>query len=387
MRTGLSVSAVAHVALIALAIMGLGMGKPLEPTVVESIAVDLVPTTDFTNIRVGSLDSTVVDTETPSAVDADKPAELAKPTGNTSEDQPTPKDNPDPTPAPTEQTAPAPVPTDPTPEPEPAPDPAPADAAAPPPDSASEPEPDPAPQPPSAPDQPLVAPVETPDPADAAPRPVMKTASLQQKRADFKKQQDAEKQRLADEKKKAEEQKKADDQKKADEAKKAADAAEAAKKKAAEDAKKAADKKKADEQKRIEQAKADAAAKAADEVANLINNEDSRGATTGDGGQKTLGKADGRAATLSKSQIDGLVAQIRGCMNVPAGASDSGLTAQLEFSIDASGMVTSLPRIVSSPASSLEQALASAAQRAVMRCGPYSVTGQDVRATFDPREF
>ena len=75
-------------------------------------------------------------------------------------------------------------------------------------------------------------------------------------------------------------------------------------------------------------------------------------------------------------------------MSVPLGAAEQGVTAQLEFNIDASGSVTALPLIVSQPATSLEQALASAAQRAVMRCGPYTVAaGQQVRATFDPRQF
>lgn len=224
------------------------------------------------------------------------------------------------------------------------------------------PEPDPAPveEPvpePVVPEPALVTPVETPDPAEAAPKPRVRTASLDEKRAEFKKQAEAEKRRKAEEKKQAEaEKKKADEKKQAD-------------------------------AKRVEQAKADEAAKVADEVASIINNEDSRGATSGDGGEKTLGKQDGRSATLSQSEIDGLVSQIRGCLNVPAGAAESGLTAQLEFSIDGSGMVTQLPRVISSPANALEQALASAAQRAVMRCGPYQVAGQEVRATFDPREF
>jgi len=58
------------------------------------------------------------------------------------------------------------------------------------------------------------------------------------------------------------------------------------------------------------------------------------------------------------------------------------------FSIDASGNVQSQPQIISNPATQLERALASAAQRAVMRCGPYQMAlNQDVKATFDPREL
>lgn len=361
MRAGLTVSALGHAGLIVLAIVGIGMGRQLEPTVVESIAVDLVPLSEFSNIRMGSLDSTIVETETPSVVDTEVPAEIAQPTGNTEQDQVTPADNPTPTPAPTEQTAPVPEPTvpDPAPEPEPVPEPAPVEPPAP----APVPEPAPVTEPIEA--TPTLATPEAPaEPTEIAPQPRVRTAAIEQKRAEYQKQQAAQKEREAADKKAAE------DKKKADEA-----------------AKKAADQKKADEQKRVEQAKTDEAKKLADEVANLINQENSRGATTGQGGQATLGREDGRSATLSKSEIDGLVAQIKQCLNVPAGAAEAGITAQLEFSIDASGVVTQMPRLVSAPADALQQAYASAAQRAVMRCGPYAVANQQVRATFDPREF
>ena len=360
MRAGLTVSALGHAGLIVLAVVGIGMGRPLEPTVVESIAVDLVPLSEFSNIRMGSLDSTIVETEAPSAVDTETPAEIAQPTGNTAEDQPTPADNPTPTPAPTEQTAPVPEQTapEPAPEPEPVPEPAPIE----PPTPAPEPVPEPAPVPEPVEATPTLATPEAPtEPTEVAPQPRVRTAAIDQKRADYQKQQAAQE---------AAAKQAAEDKKKADEA-----------------AKKAAEQKKLEEQKRIEQAKADEAQKLADEVANLINQEESRGGTTGQGGEATLGREDGRSATLSKSQIDGLVAQIRQCLNVPAGAAEAGITAQLEFSIDASGMVTQMPRLVSAPADALQQAYASAAQRAVMRCGPYAVADQQVRATFDPREF
>jgi hypothetical protein len=373
MRTGLVVSAVAHASLIALAILGLSFGKQLETTPVESIAVDLVPISEFTNIRQGSLDSKIVETETPSAVDADKPAEIAKPTGNTTEDQPTPTDSSTESPKPTEQTAPAPAPAEPVVEPDPAPAP---DAAPTPAERPAEPpppEPEPAPEPtpdPVQPDPALATPDPTPDPTAAAPKPIVKTAALDQKRAEFKKQAAA--------KKKAEA-----DAKAAEEAKKLAD-----KKKAEADAKKAADKKKADEQKRIEQAKADDAAKLADDVANIINNEDTRGATTGDGGEKTLGKADGRSATLSQSELDGLASQIKGCISMPAGAEDAAATAELTFTVAADGSVVGQPQITSGVNSDVEGAYARAVSRAVMRCGPYPlVAGQDVKALFRALDF
>jgi len=388
MRTGLTVSTALHAGLIALAIVGLGIGQPIEATPVESIAVDLVPVSEFSNIRMGSLDSQVLETETPSVVDTETPPELAQPTGNTSEDQPTPEDTPDPTPAPTVQTAPAPEASEPDPAPAPDPEPAPLPAERPPaaapeaiPDPAPEPDPEPAPveEPP-----PLATPVETPDPADAAPRPVMKTASLTEKRARFKQQQEAEKQKKADEARKAaEDAKQAEDAKKADEAKKAADA------RKAEEAKKEADKKKkAEEQKRIEQAKAQEAKKLADEVANIINNEDTRGATTGDGGQKTLGREDGRSATLSQSEIGALVAQIRSCIAMPAGAEDADARAELYFNIGRDGSLVGQPQITNAGSDMIAQAYARAVARAVMQCGPYTVAaGQEVKALFQAREF
>lgn len=361
MRTGFTVSTIAHVGLIALAIVGLGMGRPLDPTPVESIAVDLVPISEFSNIRMGSLDSTIVETETPAVTESEKPAELAQPTGNTEEDQPTPADNPTPTPAPTEQTAPAPeAAAEPVVEPEPEPEVAPAPVERP----VVEPEPEPEPEPVAEPEPepaPVVTP-EAPNPADTAPQPKTHTASLNQKRAEFKKQQAAAKQQQADEKAKAEA-----DKKKADEDKK---------------------KKAAEEKKRIEQAKAADAKKVADEVANLINNEESRGATTGAGGEPTLGKETGRSATLSQSEIGALVAQLQACITLPAGAEEADARAEFTFSIGADGMVTGQPQMMSSPASTIEDAYSRAVQRALMRCGPFSMAaGQDVRAQFAARPF
>ena len=119
MRTGLTVSTALHAGLIALAIVGLGIGRPIEATPVQSIAVDIVPVSEFSNIRMGSLDSEVLETDTPSVVDTEKPAELAQPTGNTEQDQLNPEDTPTPTPAPTVQTAPVPEAAAPEPAPEP----------------------------------------------------------------------------------------------------------------------------------------------------------------------------------------------------------------------------------------------------------------------------
>src|SRR5688500_19189353 len=105
MRVGLIASAAAHAVLIAFGLLSLG-ATPLQPEVVESIEVDLISVTEFTNIREGTLDSTVLETEAPSAVEDDQPVEIAQPTGNTEDDQPTPQETPTPTPAPVVNTAP-----------------------------------------------------------------------------------------------------------------------------------------------------------------------------------------------------------------------------------------------------------------------------------------
>ena len=62
MRTGLVVSISAHVLLLVLGLINLGLTEPLQPNV-QSIAVDLVPIEEFSNIRLGQLDSEVVETE------------------------------------------------------------------------------------------------------------------------------------------------------------------------------------------------------------------------------------------------------------------------------------------------------------------------------------
>jgi colicin import membrane protein len=379
MRAGLLVSAGGHATLIVLAVLGIGMTRPLEATPVESIAVDLISIEEFSNIRRGTLDSTIVETPTPSVVTDETEAALAQPTGNTTEDQPVPQDTPTPSPAPTQQTAPEPI-AEPEPVPEPVPEPQPVMPASRPrpaePEPAPEPEPEPAPEPTPEPEPapkpapepkptPVATPAEAPQPTEVAPRPVQRTASLDAKRAQFKAD---EQQRVAE----------AAERKKREEEAKVREAKEVAERK----------KREQDERQRQAKAKADEAARLADEVANIINTEQSRGGTTGQGGQASLGKETGQAARLSQSQLDALVAQIRDCLSVPMGAAEAGITAQLQFDIDNAGRVNNQPIVTSAGASQLEVALARAAQRAVMQCGPYTIAaGQQVRATFDPRLF
>jgi colicin import membrane protein len=338
MKTGVTTSVIAHAALLIIAIVGLGSAKPLEPEVVESIAVDLVPISDITNIRQGSLQSTVVKTETPAVVKTETPAQLAQKAGNTEEDQPKPEETAKSTPAPVINTAPKPVEApQPKPEPDPVKDPTPTPQPVAQPDPAPAPD-DAEPQQEVATDtatdapQAQVAPMPALRPAQlqkAPPKPVVKAAEVTPKKTETPKQQT---QQSKDKPKDS--------------------------------------------------------AKIADQVAELINSEKSRGATTGAGGDPTLGKTTGKSATLTQSQLDGLVAQIKQCMSVPPGAAEAGITTQLHFSLDAQGNVTGMPDIVSAGQTQLERALASAAQRAVMRCGPYTMApSQEIQATFDPREL
>jgi colicin import membrane protein len=338
MKTGVTTSVIAHAALLIIAIVGLGSAKPLEPEVVESIAVDLVPISDITNIRQGSLQSTVVKTETPAVVKTETPAQLAQKAGNTEEDQPKPEETAKSTPAPVTNTAPKPVEApQPKPEPDPVKDPTPTPQPVAQPDPAPAPD-DAEPQQEVATDtatdapQAQVAPMPALRPAQlqkAPPKPVVKAAEVTPKKTETPKQQT---QQSKDKPKDS--------------------------------------------------------AKIADQVAELINSEKSRGATTGAGGDPTLGKTTGKSATLTQSQLDGLVAQIKQCMSVPPGAAEAGITTQLHFSLDAQGNVTGMPDIVSAGQTQLERALASAAQRAVMRCGPYTMApSQEIQATFDPREL
>ena len=396
MKLGVGVSASAHAAILAVVLFGLSGAKELRPEAVDSIAVDLVPVEDVTNIRMGRLESEIVETQTPSRVESDKPAELAQPTGNTQEDQPAPEIAPTPSPAPTIKTAPAP-------QPEPEPDPAPTPTAQPTPvepaprpqpptpsqaqptPAAPEPTPDPTPEPPPPPvDTPtLTAPATEPEPQEVAPAPAQRVANLDQKRAEFKKQQD-------EARKKAEE----DARKKAEEARKKAE--EDAKKKADDEARRVADAKKKEEQAKREadsKRQQQAAVEAADRISDIINNNQSRGGTTGQGGQPTLGKPTGSAARLSQSELDGLVAQIRRCLNVPPGAVDTQTTAQLAISFNPDGSVSGA-QIARQPATQIEQALANAAVRAVMTCGPYTMLSasnydqwREIGVTFDPSQF
>ena len=371
MRTGVTVSILAHILVLSIGLINLGFAEPLTP-VVESIAVDLVPIEEYSNIRAGQLDSPIVDTDTPSIVEDDQPAELAQPTGNTEENQETPSPADIPTPAPVTNAAPEPEAV-PEPQPEPEPDPVPEPAPAPEPTPAPTPEPEPTPTPPVAPvpftrpapqpvpeptpepaptptptptPEPAPTPTPTPEPtpepepaqpAVAAPVPASRPANLEQKRQQFA-------------------------------------AAEAERKRREEEERRrqaAAQQTPTPQPTTRPQPNAPLDASLADDISSIINNDRTTGGTTGQGGSPTLGDVGGTSARLSQSEIDGFVAKIKQCWTVmPA---DYGMSVTLSVSMNRDGSVSGTPTIVSSDQSASGLMLARAAQRAVTSCGPYTM--------------
>ncbi len=304
MRVGLPVSVFSHTALIALGLVGLNFAEPLEPRPIEAISVDIVPITEFSNVRIGSLESEVVETLTPSLVETPDPGELAQPTGNTEEDQIKPLDGDEASSTPTEQTAPEPVPPAPEspPVPDAQPDPPPEPVEVPPQEPPAQP-PVPVEQPP-APAEVVSDPVEPSEPAPVAPTPV-RSASIARLREDFARRQREE------------------------------------------------------------------AAREADRASAIVNAEETRGATTGQGGQATTGAPTGQSATLTRSEQDALAAQMRRCWRLLPGEIDSGESVRLLVELNRDGSVKGTPRVLSNITTSIQGSIARAAQRAVLGCGPY----------------
>lgn len=382
MRIGTTVSVVGHAAVLALTLVSLSSVERLDPNMDRAITVDLVPIDEFSNIRVGDLQSEVVETETPSAVETEEQAELAERTGNTEEDQPTPEVTPEESPAPTIESAPAPEPEAapepepepepaPEPEPEPAPEPQPQPEPTPPPAPTPRPEPEPAPEPTPEP-EPAPAPEPTPEPEPepeptpepvpepepepepepqpVAPVPPQVTASVEQLRERFAQQQQAQEQ---------------------------------AEQEAAEQPTPPTD-----------QPTDPLSDDLADRIADLINEDTSRGTTTGQGGQQSLGEPTGTAATLTQSEQAALAAAMRRCWTPPIAAQNTpGLTVRLLVTFNQDGSLAATPQILSAMTDDLVRATALSAQRAVQQCAPYTIlppekyqSWREVDVTFDPRE-
>jgi outer membrane biosynthesis protein TonB len=349
MRSSLIASVSFHALVLAIGMLSLQGAEALNPPEIQAIPIELIPIDEFSNARLGSLESQVIETQAPSAVETDIAPELAEPTGNTEQDQPRPEATDVPTPSPSIETAPAPQPE---PEPEPVPEPQPAPEPAPPPPPVPEPIPEPTPEPQPAPpveDQVLSA----PEPAPEAIAPVPPPSDQRVEAA---------RQRFAE-----------------------AQAAERARQEAERQAREEAERQRLAEQQRTQEA---------DQVSDIINNEQSRGATTGSGGAQTAGLTSGTAALLTQSEKDALAAQMRKCWNPPISALEvEGLTVRLLVTLNIDGSVNGNPEILSPPTTDIERATGLAAQRAVRACGPYQLAREkfedwrQVDVTFDPRDL
>lgn len=371
MRIGLTVSIVAHIAVLTIGLINLGLAEPMV-TVENAIAVDLVPVSDFNNVRMGSLDSEVVDTQTPAIAESDQPAELAQPTGNTEQNQETPSEADRPTPMPVTNSAPAPESTPPPPEPEPEPEPTPPEPA-PQPQPAPEPEPaptpptpqppvpatrpQPAPEPTPAPEpaptptpeptpEPQPAPAPEPEPTPqppqpAAPTPASRPSNLNQLRQQFA-AAEAERRRREEE-----------------ERRRQAAAAQPATPAPTQSPRPP------------QPAQLDSAL--ADDISSIINRDNSTGATTGQGGSPTLGDTAGTSATLSQTEIGALVAKIKQCWYLLPNEEASGAEVVVNMRLKQDGSLADVPRIVSVSQQPEAIGIAQKAVSAVAGCGPYSM--------------
>ncbi|UXN71989.1 hypothetical protein N8A98_12750 [Devosia neptuniae] len=370
MRTGLIVSIVAHVTVLTIGLINLGLAEPMT-TVENAIAVDLVPVSDFNNIRMGSLDSEVVDTQTPAIAESDQPAELAQPTGNTERDQETPSPADTPTPMPVTNSAPAPESAPPPPEPEPEPEPTPPPPAAQPepapepepaptpptpatrPRPAPEPVPAPAPEPTPAPEpvpEPTPAPTPAPEPAPEptpapaqppAPTPAARPSNLAQLRQQFAAAETERRRREEEERRR-----------------------QAAAQQPATPAPNP-------QPNPPQPAQLDSAL--ADDISSIINRDNTTGATTGQGGSPTLGDTTGTSATLSQTEIGALVAKIKQCWYLLPNEEASGAEVVVNMRLKQDGSLADVPRIVSVSQQPEAIGIAQKAVSAVAGCGPYSM--------------
>jgi outer membrane biosynthesis protein TonB len=109
----------------------------------------------------------------------------------------------------------------------------------------------------------------------------------------------------------------------------------------------------------------------------------------------SLGKADGKAAQLSQSEIDALRKRLGECWNPPAGATEGGqlkVVMRVLFKVDAT--VATPPQLVAATASPFGPAMAESARRAILTCQPFTMLRpehyeqwKDIEITFDPREM
>lgn len=177
MRTGLSVSVIAHGVLIALGIVTLASTAPLDMNV-EAVPVDLVKVDDVTSLDKGLKTAAIKPDPAPNDP-APAPKDLVKPDPA----PPKPKPAPPPPPKPAPPEPPKPTPPEPTPPPPP-PEPAPKTADAPPPEAAPPPEPSPDAVPTEEPKKVAVTPPKPrlrPEPPKPKPEPAKEVAEAKPK--------------------------------------------------------------------------------------------------------------------------------------------------------------------------------------------------------------
>jgi colicin import membrane protein len=99
-------------------------------------------------------------------------------------------------------------------------------------------------------------------------------------------------------------------------------------------------------------------------------------AATGDAVNEvaSLGTPAGKAAQLSQSELDALRARLKECWNPPVGVDkNSNLQVILNVHFKPDGSVAGTPDVVSGPASSIGPVMAESAQRALLRCQPFTM--------------
>ncbi|KZL20845.1 hypothetical protein PsAD2_01335 [Pseudovibrio axinellae] len=95
---------------------------------------------------------------------------------------------------------------------------------------------------------------------------------------------------------------------------------------------------------------------------------------------------------MSQSELDALRSQVAQCWNPPVGAAGAeDMTVRLQFNLSRTGEVEGQTRVLNSSNNPAFRAAASSAERAVFRCGPYSLPAakydawKTVILNFDPR--
>jgi outer membrane biosynthesis protein TonB len=97
---------------------------------------------------------------------------------------------------------------------------------------------------------------------------------------------------------------------------------------------------------------------------------------------------------MSQSELDALRGQVARCWNPPVGAAGAeDLTVRLQFNLSRTGEVEGQMKVLNSSSNPTFRAAASSAERAVYRCGPYSLPAakydawKTVILNFDPRDM